>query len=110
MDVIVLCRYKSIDLSLFARTSLSAFLTEAVESLTTKYLTFAFSKRRTLCVEKKKKEEKNLPSSTTIFPQMEKVLQYTYTTAEKSTDKIVEDSGIFGSMMEAVNRYRRWNP
>jgi len=39
--------------------------------------------------------------------QMEKVLQYTYTTAEKSTDKIVEDSGIFGSMMEAVNRYRR---
>ena len=35
---------------------------------------------------------------------MEKVLQYNYTTAEKSTDKIVEDSGIFGSMMEAVNR------
>ena len=35
---------------------------------------------------------------------MEKVLQYNYTTAEKSTDKIVEDSGIFGTMMEAVNR------
>jgi len=36
--------------------------------------------------------------------QVEKVLQYNYTTAEKSTDKMVEDSGIFGSMMEAVNR------
>ena len=32
------------------------------------------------------------------------MLQYNYTTAEKSTDKMVEDSGIFGSMMEAVNR------
>ena len=51
-------RYNSIDLSLFARTSLSAFLTEAVESLTTKYLTFAFSKRRTLCVEKKEERRK----------------------------------------------------
>ena len=39
-----------------------------------------------------------------LLTQVEKVLQYNYTTAEKSTDKMVEDSGIFGSMMEAVNR------
>lgn len=36
--------------------------------------------------------------------QVEDVLRYNFTTAEDSTDKVVQDSGIFGSMMEAVNR------
>lgn len=38
--------------------------------------------------------------------QVEKVVRYNYTTAEDSTDKLVQDTGIFGSMMEAVNSHR----
>lgn len=35
---------------------------------------------------------------------VDKVTNYNYTTAEDSTDKLMENSGIFGNMMEAVNR------
>ena len=49
-------------------------------------------------------EKKRILTIWFLPTQVEKVLQYNYTTAEKSTDKMVEESGIFGSMMEAVNR------
>ena len=35
---------------------------------------------------------------------VDKVTQYNFTTAEESTDKLMQHSGIFGNMMEAVNR------
>lgn len=35
---------------------------------------------------------------------VDKVVQYNFTTAEESTDKLMQHSGIFGNMMEAVNR------
>ena len=35
---------------------------------------------------------------------VDKVTQYNFTTAEESTDKLMQDNGIFGNMMEAVNR------
>jgi len=36
--------------------------------------------------------------------QVEDVLKYNYTTAEDSTERMVEDNGIFGTMIEEVNR------
>ena len=35
---------------------------------------------------------------------VDKVTQYNFTTAEESTDRLMQHSGIFGNMMEAVNR------
>merc|ERR1719361_67255 len=35
---------------------------------------------------------------------VDKVTQYNFTTAEQSTDKLMQVNGIFGNMMEAVNR------
>ena len=35
---------------------------------------------------------------------VDKVTQYNFTTAEQSTDKLMQVNGIFGSMMEVVNR------
>jgi len=36
--------------------------------------------------------------------QVDKVIDYNYTTAEDSTDKLMENNGIFGNMMDTVNR------
>ena len=36
-----------------------------------------------------------------------RVLDYNFTTAEQSTDQLMENSGIFGNMMEAINRTTR---
>ena len=38
---------------------------------------------------------------------VDKVSQYNFTTAEQSTDQLMENSGIFGNMMEAINRTTR---
>ena len=35
---------------------------------------------------------------------VDKVVQYNFTTAEQSTDKLMQVNGIFGNMMDAVNR------
>jgi len=35
---------------------------------------------------------------------VDRVLDYNFTTAEQSTDQLMENSGIFGNMMEAINR------
>ena len=35
---------------------------------------------------------------------VDKVTNYNYTTAEDSTDKLMQNNGIFGNMMDAVNR------
>ena len=39
-----------------------------------------------------------------------RVLDYNFTTAEQSTDQLMENSGIFGNMMEAINRTTRYQP
>ena len=84
---------------------MSASPTGAVASHTTRWKAPAFSGT----ILSSEKSGANLQKKRTftillLLTQVEKVLQYNYTTAEKSTDKMVEDSGIFGSMMEAVNR------